>query len=201
MARTLVSEVGLLILPMFFSCAVCSKELWFCHGWECPTFTLVNEYEGFEERYYDTSYWITTDTVSTGENDVSTGFWKLYNFNQWGNKEKKCIAMTRPVVVSVKEAVGMGKRRVSISFYQTTPDIPEPNDKTIRVKVVRGGTVYVRSFGGVPKHEFVMREVKSLKEKVKAAGKQFIGNRFDAAGYDPPWQFVNRHNEIWLHAL
>lgn len=53
----------------------------------------------------------------------------------------------------------------------------------------------------MPKYDVVMREVKSLKEKVKAAGKQFIGNRFDAAGYDPPWVFVNRHNEVWLHAL
>ncbi|KAI7805289.1 heme-binding protein soul2 [Triplophysa rosa] len=201
MARTLVSAVGLLVVPIFFSCAGCRKGPWFCHEWECPTFTLVNEYEGFEQRYYDTSYWITTDIVSTSEVDVSTGFWKLYNFNQRENKEKKVIEMTRPVVVSVKEADGMGERQVSISFYQTAPDIAEPNDKTIRVTVVPGGIVYVRSFGGVAKYDDGMREVESLKEKLKAAGKLFNGNRFDAAGYDAPWELINRHNEIWLHAL
>lgn len=164
-------------------------------------YTLVHEYEGFEERNYNTSYWITTDVVSASGDDVSTGFWKLYNFNQGENKEKKVIVMTRPVLVSVKEADGMGERQVSISFYQTAPDIPKPNDETIRVTVVPGGTVYVRSFGGVAKYEDGLREVESLKEKLKAAGKQFIENKFDGAGYDAPWMLINRHNEIWLHAF
>lgn len=52
--------------------------------------------------------------------------------------------MTRPVLVSVKEADGMGERQVSISFFQSDSDIPEPTDTTIRKTVVPGGTVYVR---------------------------------------------------------
>lgn len=52
--------------------------------------------------------------------------------------------MTRPVLVSVKEADGAGKRQVSISVYQPDTDIPEPNDETIRITVMPGGTVYVR---------------------------------------------------------
>lgn len=58
-----------------------------------------------------------------------------------------------------------------------------------------------RSFGGVAKYVDGLRELESLKEKLKAAGKQFIENKFDAAGYDAPWELINRHNEIWLHAL
>lgn len=52
--------------------------------------------------------------------------------------------MTRPVVVSVKEADGMGEQKVSISVFQSDTDIPEPNDNTIRKTVIPGGTVYVR---------------------------------------------------------
>lgn len=52
--------------------------------------------------------------------------------------------MTRPVLVSVKEADGMGDRQVSISFFQSDSNIPEPTDTTIRKTVVPGGTVYVR---------------------------------------------------------
>lgn len=52
--------------------------------------------------------------------------------------------MTRPVVVSVKEADGMGEQQVSISAFQSDTDIPEPNDNTIRKIVIPGGTVYVR---------------------------------------------------------
>lgn len=51
------------------------------------------------------------------------------------------------------------------------------------------------------KYDDAIREVQSLKEKLKAAGKLFIDNRFDGAGYDAPWKLINRHNEIWLHAL
>lgn len=52
--------------------------------------------------------------------------------------------MARPVLLSVKEADGMGERQVSISVFQSDSDIPDPIDTTIRKTVVLGGTVYVR---------------------------------------------------------
>ncbi|KTF77018.1 hypothetical protein cypCar_00035367 [Cyprinus carpio] len=179
MARTLLSASCLLIGLVCFPSTECWEAPWFCHGYECPVYTVVQQYEGFEERNYEVSHWITTDVAST-------------------NKE---IAMSRPVLVSVKEADGTGEQQVSISVFQSDTDIPEPNDNTIRKTVIQGGTVYIRSFGGFASDEDALENVQQLREDLRAAGKVFVENRFDAAGYDAPWDLFNRHNEVWVRAL
>ncbi|RXN30641.1 heme-binding 2-like protein [Labeo rohita] len=155
---------------------------------------------GFEERKYEVSHWITTDIAGTSESDLKDGFWKLYYFDQGENSEEKEIDMTRPVVVSVKEADGTGEQKVSLSFFQSNADIPEPNDKTIRKTVIPGGTVYVRSFGGIASDKDALENVKQLRNDLRTAGKEFVKNKFDAAGYDAPWELLYRHNEVWVRA-
>ncbi|XP_051503626.1 heme-binding protein 2-like [Myxocyprinus asiaticus] len=199
MART--TALCLLVVLIFFQCAGCWEAPWFCHGRECPKYTVVHEYEGFEERVYDTSHWITTDVASIKREDLNVGFWKLYYFNQGENKENKEIPMTRPVVVSVKEADSMGERQVSVSVFQPDTIIPEPNDETIKKIVIPGRTVYVRSFGGIASDVDAIDNVQKLKADLKVAGKQFNENKFDVAGYDAPWDLINRHNEVWVQAV
>ncbi|KAL0178001.1 hypothetical protein M9458_026895, partial [Cirrhinus mrigala] len=93
------------------------------------------------------------------------------------------------------EADGMGEQQVSVSFFQSDADIPEPNDKTIRKTVKPGGTVYVRSFSGIASDKDAFENVQQLRNDLRTAGKQFVESRFDAAGYDAPWDLINRHNE------
>ncbi|XP_067278078.1 heme-binding protein soul2 [Pseudorasbora parva] len=200
MAWTVPSALCLLLGLICFSHTECWEAPSFCRGYSCPMYTLVKEYQGFEERNYNTSNWIVTNIASTSESDIKEGFWKLYYFNQGRNSENKEIAMTRPVLVSVKEADGLGAKQASISFFQSDSDIPEPNDATIRKTVVPSGTVYVRSFGGIASDADALENVNLLKEDLRAAGKEFIDNRFDAAGYDAPWDLIYRHNEVWVHA-
>lgn len=55
------------------------------------------------------------------------------------------MVMTRPVVVSVNEATENGGNQVSISFFISAGVVlPEPNDETIKKKVLAAATVYVR---------------------------------------------------------
>ncbi|XP_056326941.1 heme-binding protein soul2 [Danio aesculapii] len=198
MAMSVASALCLLVGLACFTTTKCWQAPWFCHEKDCPVYTVVNQYGEIEERNYEMSNWITTDILSTSKDDVATGFWKLYYFNQGQNSENKEIAMTRPVVVSVKD--GVEGRRVSISIFQQDPNIPDPVDTTIKKTVVPAGTVYVRSFGGWPSDQDALDNVQKLKEDLKAAGKQFIDDQFEAAGYDTPFELLNRHNEVWLHA-
>uniref|UniRef100_A0A671KL53 Heme-binding protein 2-like n=1 Tax=Sinocyclocheilus anshuiensis TaxID=1608454 RepID=A0A671KL53_9TELE len=199
MARTLLSALCLLVGLVCFPSTECWEAPWFCHGRECPVYTVVQQYEGFEERNYEVSHWITTDVASAIKSDLKDGFWKLYYFNQGQNSEIIAHKLW-PVLVSVKEADGMGEQKVSISVFQSDTDIPEPNDNTIRKIVIPGGTVYVRSFGGFASDEDALENVQQLREDLRAAGKEFVENRFDAAGYDAPWDLINRHNEVWVRA-
>lgn len=71
----------------------------------------------------------------------------------------------------------------------------------LKVNFVISLLVINRSFGGFAKYEDGINELNSLKEELRTAGKQFIENEFDAAGYDAPWDLTYRHNEVWLRAL
>ncbi|XP_073691379.1 heme-binding protein soul2 [Garra rufa] len=200
MARTLLSALCLLAGLVCFPSTECWEAPWFCHGRACPEYTVVQQHGGFEERNYNESHWITTSVAGTSESDLKAGFWKLYYFTQGQNSENKVIAMTRPVVVSVKEADGMGEQQVSISVFQSDANIPEPNDNTIKKTDIPGGTVYVRSFSGMASDEDALENAQQLRNDLRAAGKEFVENKFDAAGYDAPWDLINRHNEVWVRA-
>ncbi|XP_053477392.1 heme-binding protein soul2 [Ictalurus furcatus] len=176
----------------------CWEAPWFCHGYECPVYTVVGTYESFEERLYNASQWITTDVASTRDTDILNGLWKLYNFMQ-----EKEIAMARPAVVSVSQAVENGSSQVvTISFFIGAAIVlPEPHDQTIKYKVLPAAKVFVRVFDGIASEANAVENVEKLKADLQAAGKPFDGTRFKVAGYESPMILINRHNEAWIYAV
>ncbi|XP_072533083.1 heme-binding protein soul2 [Salminus brasiliensis] len=175
----------------------CWDAPWFCHGHECPEYSVVKTYDNFEERLYKSSRWITKDIASAQKGDVTDGFWKLYNFLQGENDEKRVVPTTRPGLVSVNEATS----KVSVAFY-IAPDtvLPKPNDETIREENRPSGTIYIRVFGGVASESDAVENRAKLTDDLKAAGKLFDDTRYEGAGYDSPWNLINRHNEVWIYA-
>ncbi|KAG9275409.1 heme-binding protein 2-like [Astyanax mexicanus] len=173
----------------------------FCHELQCPEYTVVNTYDNFEERHYQPSQWITQDIPSIHKDDVTAGFWKLYNFLQGENNEKKVIPTTRPGLVSVNEDPGSGKPKVSVSFFIAPNTVlPKPNVETIKVENRPSATIYVRVFGGFASEDDARKNRAMLTKDLKAEGKQFNDKRYEGAGYDPPWNLFNRHNELWIYA-
>ncbi len=59
---------------------------------------------------------------------------------------------------------------------------------------------HYRSFGGFASDEDALENAHQLRQDLGAAGKEFVENQFDAAGYDAPWDLFNRHNEVWVRA-
>ncbi|XP_036429349.1 heme-binding protein soul2 [Colossoma macropomum] len=189
--------LSVVLLPL----GECWEAPLFCHGYECPEFTVVNTYESFEERVYTSSRWITTDIASISNSDVAAGLWKLYEYTQGENTEKRVLPTTRPGLVSVNEAGENGQRQVSVSFY-VAPDtvLPQPNDGTIKEITRPGGTIYVRVFSGVASESDAIENKNKLKEDLQTAGKLFDENMFDGAGYESMLILIDRHNEVWIHA-
>lgn len=52
-------------------------------------------------------------------------------------------------------------------------------------------------FGGYPKDEDFRREMESLAEKIPDK-ENVEENVYFTAGYNSPWQFFNRRNEVWF---
>ncbi|XP_028845581.1 heme-binding protein soul2 [Denticeps clupeoides] len=170
----------------------------FCHGYDCPEFTLVQQYEGFEERFYNASHWITVDIPSMTENDVKNGCWTLHHYTKGKNDRNEDIQLPWPVIISVQEGT-MTQVSVSMPVPPST-DLPKPDDESIRETNMPAGRVYVRTFTGVASLDDGFDNRNKLKASLEAAGKQFVQYKFVAAGYDSPWTLINRHNEIWIYA-
>ncbi|XP_031435381.1 heme-binding protein 2-like [Clupea harengus] len=172
---------------------------WFCQGDDGPQFTVVHTYEGFEERFYNASHWITVDVAITTKEKVKKALWKLYYYTKGANEEKKNVILPWPSILSVE---GEGdENHGSVSWpVPVGTHLPKPNDAKIRETDMPAATVYIRSFGGVASEADARENLEKLKESIEAAGKSFVPDRFVAAGYDPPLRLVNRHNEIWVFA-
>ncbi|KAI4899649.1 hypothetical protein NFI96_011461 [Prochilodus magdalenae] len=172
----------------------------FCHGYECPVFSVINTNENFEERLYSSTRWITTNIASASEQDVGAGLWKLYQYTQSQNNEGRTLPTTRPGLVSV---IKTGENeQVSVSLY-VGPDtvLPKANDESIKETTRPGGTIYVKVFSGLPSETLAQDNTQKLMEALRTAGVLFDENRYDAAGYDSMLTLVNRHNEVWIHAV
>ena len=61
--------------------------------------------------------------------------------------------------------------------------------------------LFCRSYGGFSTDEIKRQKLEEFIQDLDAANKRYADNVFLTAGYDGPYQFSNRHNELWVVAL
>ncbi|RXN01426.1 D-tyrosyl-tRNA(Tyr) deacylase 1 [Acipenser ruthenus] len=160
--------------------------------------------ETFEVRSYEASRWMTTEVEGRYMNAVSKGFMRLFRYIQGDNEAGQNIPMTAPVAVAVyptADSTGMGKSHSVSFFIPPAIDPPKPKDARIHTLNVPAGTVYVRSFGGFAMGTTDVDQAKVLADDLKTEGLSFDETSFVAAGYDPPFRPINRHNEVWVRKI
>ena len=62
-------------------------------------------------------------------------------------------------------------------------------------------TLYCRSFGGFAGETTFENNLKELKSTLSRNRAAHDSSHFFTAGYDSPFTFVHRHNEVWVEAL
>ncbi len=111
-----------------------------------------------------------------------------------GNQDGKSIAMTSPVLFEMEE-------KAYFSFLMPESlygkEIPEPNDSSIEFHDVVNQYVAVISFAGFAKDKKVKKYHKLLKQKLFSLGITVDKNHIVAV-YQPPYQLIDRKNEIWI---
>merc|ERR1712032_667376 len=126
-------------------------------------------------------------------------FMKLFRYISGVNKEQDEVAMTAPVLTSMKMLDG-NQITKEMCFYiekkhQANP--PTPVDADVKIITNKEFTVYVHTFGGYAMKDAVnMREAKKFAKVLEKAGKEVDTSAFYTAGYDSPMKFWNRRNEI-----
>merc|ERR1711914_63143 len=192
--------------------------------YEQVPYTTLKKFDGYEMRQYPSVKWACTeatykmekeDSASRETNDFNpikmvqemmSGkgwknkpenkmFMKLFRYISGVNKEQEEVAMTAPVLTSMKLLDG-NQITKEMCFYiekkhQANP--PTPVDPDVKIETNKEFTVYVHTFGGYAMKDAVnIREARKFAEVLNKAGEEVDKSVFYTAGYNSPMKFWNR---------
>jgi hypothetical protein len=184
---TLVVTILLIILFQSFTIMPIIKT-------EEQKHSLIRKYKDFEIRFYPSA------TIATINSDAKTyrelsgpGFQKLAGYIFGGNESNTKISMTSPVQMDINDSVST-MSFVMPSAY-TKENLPKPNDSNVSIKNTADEYVAVIRFGGYASDKDLKFYSEKLQNLLKEQGISYFGN-YRFLGYNPPFQFIGRRNEI-----
>jgi hypothetical protein len=160
---------------------------------EMYPYTVKKKYDGFEVRSYDASLF-TSVKLSTHvyKDAASKGFRILAGYIFGGNERNENIAMTSPVAMSLEDSMTM---MFMVPKKYKKESLPQPNQSQIEFREEPAKVVAAITFGGWADDERIAEYKQKL---INALDKEFIAytNKFYFLGYNPPFEMVNRRNEV-----
>ena len=161
---------------------------------ETQKYRVVKKENGFEVRFYPKATFATIRSSGTNYKQVaSSGFRKLAGYIFGGNDQNKSIAMTAPVRMEMSEK-GSGMSFVMPEKYDMA-SLPKPNDATVEIKQSEEVYAAVIAFGGYANDEKIDEYKNKLVALLQKKNIKIIGS-FNFLGYNAPYQFIGRKNEI-----
>lgn len=175
----------------------------FCNGLDCPRFTVLAEKEGYEVRKYETSKWVgTTITSSDWHSSTQVGFDRLFKYISGENQGNIKVPMAAPVATKIQPGVGPGGvSNYTILFFvpfEYQSDTPVPTNPQLAIVTLPPITAYVSSFGGFESNADLEKYAERLSTDLQRDQAHFTTIPYFTAGYDSPYRFINRHNEVWF---
>lgn len=163
---------------------------------ETQKYRVVKKEDGFEIRFYPKATFATIRSTGVNYKQVaSSGFRKLAGYIFGGNDQNKTIAMTAPVRMEMSE-IGSTMSFVMPTKYDMT-SIPKPKDATVVIKQSEEVYAAVIAFGGYANDEKINDYKNQLVALLQKKNIKITGP-FNFLGYDAPYQFIGRKNEICI---
>jgi hypothetical protein len=157
-------------------------------------YNVIFKDKDFEIRFYPSATLATTNSGAKTYKDLSgPGFRKLAGYIFGGNETGTNISMTAPVHMNINDSAS-SMSFVMPSSYQEE-NLPKPNDPNVFIQKTADEYVAVIRFGGYASDKDLIFYSNKLRGILAEKGITSYGNaRF--LGYNPPFQFVDRRNEI-----
>jgi hypothetical protein len=185
--RNYTVSVILLILLQSFTIMPINKT-------EEQKHSIIRKYKDFEIRFYPSATIATIKSNAKTYKELSgPGFQKLAGYIFGGNEANKKISMTTPVQMDINDS-GSTMSFVMPSEY-SKESLPKPNDPNVNIINTADEYVAVIRFGGYASDEDLKFYSDKLQNLLKENGIIPLGN-YRFLGYNPPYQFVGRRNEI-----
>lgn len=161
---------------------------------EKQKYKVVHSEKNFEIRHYPEATFATVYTSASSYRKIAySGFRKLAGFIFGGNESGTSIAMTSPVHMDINQS------KSSMSFVLPSAyhgkAIPKPSDPDVVVHQTGDEYVAAIRFRGYASDRDIRKYSEKLKKQLDEHGITHTGN-FRYLGYNPPYQFIGRKNEI-----
>jgi len=176
-----------LLTLLFLIVSFASKKI------ETPEYKVIQTYGEVEVRLY--SKMVVAKTKLTGnsfDNQGSKGFRTIANYIFGANEKNEKIAMTSPVVMSMGDTASM--YFVMPKAYALA-ELPKPNSPNVEITEENQKTMAVIGFGGYATD----KKIELFRQKLESVlGKNMVKTKgpFLFMGYNAPWDFINRRNEV-----
>ena len=162
-------------------------------GIETYKYDMIKSYKGFEIRLYQKalfSYVIIPK--SSYKESSSKGFRILAGYIFGGNSKEEKIAMTSPVEMTMDDSITV---KFMVPKSHNIDNLPQPSDSQIAFKTEPQKYLAALTFGGFANDEVIRNKIEELTNLLEHAHINH-SEEFSYMGYNPPYQFTNRRNEV-----
>lgn len=161
-------------------------------------YSVIKTYRDFEVRQYERALFARTRVdASTYRSGSSAAFRTLASYIFGGNERNESIAMTSPVAMRQNE--GMEMEFMMPSKY-TLESLPAPNRQDIEFYEKPEVVMAAIKFSGWASDAKIAEMTNMLRAMLEKEGINHTG-QFIYLGYNPPYQVINRRNEIVVEIL
>jgi hypothetical protein len=131
------------------------------------------------------------------DNQGNDGFRTIAGYIFGGNDKKQKIARTAPVVMEMSDSATM--YFVMPKQYKLE-ELPNPSSKNVRIVEETPKTLAVITYGGYSSDKKILKHQKKLMEVLVKNNIKTKG-AFIYMGYNAPWDFINRKNEVAIEVV
>lgn len=161
---------------------------------ERQAYRLVKKLNGMEIRFYPRALMATvTEKPGSYMEHSNSMFRSLASYIFGGNAKNEKIAMTAPVHV---ERDSLNTR---MSFVMPSnlsmEQLPQPSNGNIALHYSEEAYYAVMDFGGYANESKIQKTEEKLRKALQESGIPYSG-AFKYLGYNAPWDFINRENEV-----
>jgi hypothetical protein len=160
---------------------------------ETYSYSINKKYNTFEIRSYEETLFTSIKLSTKGyENSSSKGFSILAGYIFGGNQRNEKISMTSPVAMKLEDSMTM---MFMVPKELKKEMLPKPNQSLIEFKEEPAKTVAAISFSGWANNKKIEKYKQKLQSALDAEGIAYT-ERFYFLGYNAPYEFFNRKNEV-----
>jgi hypothetical protein len=193
--KTTLIFILVLFVVIFISKGIISKNT---NRTEQHRYTVIKSYSKFEVRRYEKAIFTSVKLKTEGYKETSSsGFKILAGYIFGDNKTNEKIAMTSPVKMEIGSTPKMS---FMVPKGYSMNDLPDPNNKNLVFEMQEEKIIAAIQFDGWANDEKIEQFLSILKNEL-AKEKIVHTNNFFFLGYNPPFDLIDRRNEVAVELL